>query len=54
MTKEELIKILKNNLEICIDQETDYGPVEIIKVTLYFNEEKISSSSCDLPNQENF
>ena len=52
MTKEELIEFLKKNLSIQVDQVTEYGPVEEIKVTLYLGDEVIDYSSCVLPEKD--
>lgn len=48
---EDAIKYLVDNLEINIEQVTEFGPVEQIKVTLTLDGNVISESSCDLPER---
>ena len=49
---DEIDKYIKENLDIEIEQITDFGPIEKIKVTLLFKGDKISESECVLPKQE--
>ena len=51
MTEEELIQFLKDNLSIEIQQTTEFGPIETIKVSLLLQDNEISSDSCDLPGE---
>jgi len=50
MDTDEIFKYLKDNLEIYIEQTTEFGPVECVKVTLELEGVEISSHSCALPN----
>jgi hypothetical protein len=47
----ELVDFLKANLFIYIEQNTEFGPVEEIKVTIELCGDVISESSCSLPSQ---
>lgn len=47
---ESTIKYIIDNLEIEIDQERRFGPVETIKVKLLLSDNVISESWCDLPD----
>lgn len=49
---DEVIKYLINHLEISIEQNTEFGPVEEITVKLELGGTVISESSCTLPDQE--
>ena len=49
---EEVIKYLVEHLEIEVDTETDFGPVEKVRVKLKFGKNIISQDYCELPKQE--
>lgn len=54
--KNELVSILKDNLFIQVesiskDINIPFGPVETVKVSVYFGEELIDTSSCVLPSK---
>jgi len=46
---EDVIKYLKENLEIEVEQLTEFGPIETIKVKLVLDDKVISESNCTLP-----
>lgn len=48
----KIVDHLKHKLEISVDQVTEFGPIEQIKVTLELDGKEISYSACDLPDQE--
>lgn len=50
MTEEEVIELIKNNLEIYIDTETHFGPVEMLRVSVEFMGEPVATSTCSLPS----
>ena len=52
MEQQEIIEYLKNNLRIYITQNTEFGPVETINITLELDGEIINESSCDLPSKD--
>lgn len=49
---DEIIKYLIENLEISVEQITEFGPVEQIRVRLELGGNVICEDSCDLPDQE--
>ena len=49
---DDVIKYLKENLEISIEQETEFGPIETLTVKLHLGDTEISTSYCDLPTTE--
>jgi len=50
---EDVIKYLKENLEIEVEQLTEFGPIEeIIKVRLVLDDKVISESDCTLPESD--
>jgi hypothetical protein len=48
---EDVIKYITDNLTIEIDQKTEFGPVEVIEVSLWIGGNCISQASCDLPRE---
>jgi hypothetical protein len=50
---DEVIKYLAENLEISIEQNTEFGPVEYITVKLELGGNIISTSECEIPHQKN-
>jgi len=52
MTEQEVIHLIKCNLFIDVQQNTEFGPVEEITVKLMFGDEVIDESSCTLPEQD--
>jgi hypothetical protein len=52
MEIEHIIKYLTDNLEIRIDQAQDFGPEEIIKISLELGGNIISEDFCSLPKLE--
>ena len=48
MMFEEVIRYIAEHMEIEIDQSTEFGPVECIKVKLKICDHVISESSCVL------
>jgi len=48
---EDVIKYLVDNLDIEVEQITEFGPVETIKVKLLVDGNVISESECSLPEQ---
>lgn len=51
LLKNEIIDLIKENLEINIEQVTDFGPIEKIRVKLEFDGEVISETDCELPEK---
>jgi hypothetical protein len=49
---DEVIKYLAENLEISIEQNTEFGPVEYITVKLELGGSIISISECEIPHQK--
>jgi hypothetical protein len=45
----DVIEYLIDNLEIRVEQNTEFGPVEEIKVKLVLGGNVISEDSCNLP-----
>lgn len=48
----KIAEYIKENLEINIEQVTEFGPTEIIRVTLEFDGSVVSESFCELPKNE--
>lgn len=48
---EEVIKYLIDNLEVSVEQNTEFGPVQCITVKLEIGGNVISESSCELPTK---
>ena len=49
---EDVIKYIIDNLEVSVEQTTEFGPVECIKLKLELCGNVISESSCYLPNKD--
>ena len=54
--KTQLTSILKDNLYIHVEHDSKdinipYGPLELIRVSVYFGEELLDESSCFLPQK---
>ena len=48
---DEVIKYLTEHLEISVEQVTEFGPIEQIKIKLELNGITISEDTCDLPEE---
>jgi len=44
-----LIEAAIKNIELSIEQKTEFGPVETIEISLSYENEIISTSYCSLP-----
>jgi hypothetical protein len=52
ITKEELFEILKEHLTIVVEDDRDYGQTTTtVRVSIFFDNKEIDSSSCTLYHQ---
>lgn len=47
--EKEIKEYIKNHVEIVVDQVTEFGPVECIRVSLELDGEEISYATCSIP-----
>ena len=45
---EEEIEYLIKCLSITVERKTEFGPIEMVEVKLFYGDEEISSSSCEI------
>jgi hypothetical protein len=51
MNNQDVIALIEE-LNITVDRKTEFGPVEIVEVKLWFGDAEISSGSCNIDTND--